>query len=200
MEDNQPKEISIPTFEDACNGLDPEDITEAMDLIMDGFHLDMPYQKVEYFKTNRKVIKNDDGTFKKLTKGKKKGVFLAFVDPLAEENVCIGYSMCHPNDKFDYQRGYRFKGLGLWHAVRKAEKYKDSHTFRISKTSADKQLPKEIVKIPQSMGKGLVNFIDRCRSYYKDKNLPPWAEKFSVVEEFIERKDDILKLRENTED
>jgi hypothetical protein len=199
---NQPEQ-TIPGFL-TPDGFGDQDITEVgdnddlMNLMMDAFELNMPFQKVEYFRTNRNVLKNADGTTK-LSKGIKKGVFLAFVDPSAEESVCIGYSMCHPRDRFDYQRGYKFKGLGLWHACRRAEKYKESTSWRISKHCADKQLPREIVKIPHSMTGRLAHFIARCKLYYKDKKLPAWAENFALIKEVTDGSPANPELPDNTE-
>ena len=173
------------------------DIFQTMDILMDGFQFSMPFQKVQYFRTNRKVIKNEDGSTKKITKGIKKGVFLAFVDPQVEEKVCIGYSMCHPRDRFDYQKGHRFNGLGLWYAVRKAEKYRDSTAWRISQTSAEKQLPREIVKIPHSMLDDFVGFIKRCKLYYKDKELPAWAINFAQLNRLVEGTTEPPQLPDN---
>jgi hypothetical protein len=189
VDENKSKEtvkISDMIEEDECCSDDITEICNAslMDMFAGGLSISMPNQKIQYFRTNRKKIKNSDGSIK-ITKGIKKGVLLAFVDPMDEESVCIGYSMCHPNDKFDYQKGFRFKNLGLWHAVRRAEKYKTSSQWIISMSSKDKQLSKEIVKVPHSLRKELKVFIDRCSKYYKNKTLPTWAKNFDFTMEAI---------------
>jgi len=162
------------------------EFTEAIDimnLLEDGFKVKMPFQKLEYFRTKKVALKDDNGSYLKVketelnkrTKGHKKGVFLAFVDPI-DEKVVVGFSMCHKYDRFDYRQGLRINGLGAWYAMNRADKYKESTEFVIGTDCSHKQLPKEIVKIPQSMLQDLTKFIFRCKKYYKDKTLPVWAE------------------------
>jgi hypothetical protein len=165
--------------------------TDIMEALSIGLNLVLPNEKMEFFRTNRHAVKctpgistdngfqqHPDGSTKR-TKGHKKGVFLACPDLDDENKIIIGFSLCHKFDRFDYREGARIPGLGKWYALQKAEKYGECAEFKICYNCADKQLPKTIVKIPQSMAEGLEKFILRCRKYYKDKTLPPWTTQFA---------------------
>jgi hypothetical protein len=90
----------------------------------------------------------------------KKGVMVA--QHTDGYTVGIGFSMCHRRDRFDYHpgTGQRTPGWGKTVAAERAEKWKD----RLS------------IEIPQSIEPEMKDFIGRCRRYFKDKVLPPWAE------------------------
>jgi hypothetical protein len=124
---------------------------------------------------NRPIKKEHVNKFEK-TKGHKKGVFVASVN--GDDKVIIGFSMCHPCDRFDCIdfMNMRVPDLGIYYAMNMAEKYKDSHKFTVSMIQDDP--PKDVVKIPQSMTKELGKFIVRCRKFFTDKQLPEWATNF----------------------
>lgn len=178
-------DLSVPDPKDQSGG-------QSIDIlnIMNGaMSVAMPYQKLQFVRTNGHAIKdphggfikNEDGSIKR-SKGHRRGVLLAFVDPQDAEKVSIGYSLCHKFDRFDYRMGFHLQGLGSWYALQKAEKHRDSDTFVISTGPQHRQLSKSVVKIPQSIEKVLQSFIYRCSKYYKDKELPKWALDFALSE------------------
>ena len=106
---------------------------------------------------------------------------LAYLDPNDENQLCIGYSVCHKNDRFDYRKGFHLNGIGIQFAINKADKHKTSSDFIISTRTEDRQLPKTIVKIPQSIAESLRHFIYRCSRFkmYAGKQFPEWAINFA---------------------
>lgn len=135
---------------------------------------------VQSFRIGRKFEENDEGRLELVSKGIKKGMFLAAPHPEFDGKVIIGYSLCHKKDRFDYKDDVKLPGLGTWYALLKAKKYANSERFVIATDARAKQLPKPIVKIPQSMAKDLAKFIIRCRKFYKDKELPEWTINFAL--------------------
>lgn len=148
--------------------------------VVDEFNPELDYETLEYFRKQGKAIINGDGDFEQddrginiRTRGNRKGIFLAFVDK--DEKVCIGYSMLHRNDRFDYRQGIRVEGWGRWLAYMKAVKHRDHSAFLLARDSNARQAPSNIVKIPHSMFNNFAHFIIRCQNYYQDKTLPAWA-------------------------
>jgi hypothetical protein len=172
----------LPSSKDSFNEGSIEEGTggiEGLELLLGGLQLDMPKQKLQFIRTKGHIMKDSKGEDKR-TKGHKRGVLLAFIDPEDESRVCIGYSLCHKYDRFDVRQGFHIEGLGTWYALNKADKYKDSVKFVISTLPKHKQLPSKIVKIPQSIAVTLQSFIYRCSKYYKDRDLPKWAVDFAL--------------------
>lgn len=135
---------------------------------------------VQYFRVGKKYERPEDGPPKVVNRGRRKGVFLAYPDPVDSYRVNIGYSLCHRRDRFDFKDGTRMKGLGIWHAFTKAEKYASSDRYVVATHARDKQLPKSVVKIPQSMANDMARFIVRCRKFFKGKEIPPWSFSFAL--------------------
>jgi hypothetical protein len=126
---------------------------------------------------NRPIKKRDSEKFEK-SRGHKKGVLVAAVDEEEPNKVVIGFSMCHPDDKFDCIDFMRVKvpDLGIFYAMNTAEKYKKSYKFMVSMIKDEP--PKGVIKIPQSISDSLEKFIFRCRKFFPDKQLPEWATNF----------------------
>lgn len=74
---------------------------------------------------------------------KSKGLFIAFKD--YDENICIGYSMCHPLDKWDKKKARII-------ATDRAIAWRN------------RQKP---VAIPHSIYPDFTKFFVRCRKYFK---------------------------------
>ena len=143
------------------------------------------FEKVQYIRTKGLALKDNEGKFipnddgvNKRTRGQKKGVLVAFIDETEPEKVCLGYSLCHPRDRFDYKAGVRVPGLGKQYAKLKALKNVNNVDFALCQHKIDRQMPKTFVKIPRSIQEDLASFIIRCKKYYKDKEMPTWAEDF----------------------
>lgn len=176
--------------------LSKEDYTTALGIINDGIQINYPYQKLEFVRTKGEVIRNEDGHIVRAdvegselnaqtlpalrTRGHRRGVLLAFVCPADETKVAIGYSVCHKNDRFDYRRGSHIEGLGTFYALHKADKHIETTRFMISTSPDHRQLPKTVIKIPQTIARDFQNFIYRCSKYYKDKVFPQWAVDFAL--------------------
>ena len=109
------------------------------------------------------------------------GVMVSFVHPDQPDMVAVGYSLCNlkAGDKFDYQIthlglsmgpvGYfEAEGFGFHIACGRAM---DWATSDIPTTEANK-------RVPASIRKQFINFIDRSQRYYKDKYIPAWVTQF----------------------
>ena len=159
-------------------------------------------EKVEYFRKKGKIIGDqiltdpdngdrvfvpDDGSGRR-AKGTPKGVMIAYV-PEGESVVRIGFSMCHPTDRWDYVDGAHVPGWGKQIASERGEKWMmktNVHRFKdvgdflrqygVCDVGLQKHL-KESVIVPDSMLESLTSFISRCQRYYKDKLFPAWANK-----------------------
>lgn len=123
--------------------------------------------------------------------GKKKGVLVATPQ---DDRLAIGFSMCHPTDKFDYIKDRKECGFGLKLAKRRALKMIDSSEYIVqnsyTKDNAKELLDededetrlyfesdtKSVVIVPPTVMRELKDFIHRCRLYYKDKIFPRWVE------------------------
>jgi len=165
------------------------------------------YVKMEYVQKHRKYLKRterEDSNGVKIpgsgqrTKGIKKGVLLAGINK--ENQLVIGYSLCHKSDLFDhiggewiaydnkkghikedYVGGQKRPGFGVELAAKRAELWKNKDTCVITGNEA-KSFPSEnIVFIPESIKDQMANFIFRCSLYYKDKTFPVWAASSSGI-------------------
>ncbi|MHA1816143.1 MAG: hypothetical protein ACTSX1_09075 [Candidatus Heimdallarchaeaceae archaeon] len=155
------------------------------------------FEKLQYIRTKGIAIKDEDGKFipnnngeNKRTRGIKKGVLIAFKVPEKGGKLCVGFSLCHPRDRFDYKKGIRSPGLGKEFATLKALKNADNVEYVICNSSGDRQISKSYVKIPKSIWPNLVKFIARCKKYYKDSEFPPWAERL------VQRSEDFAGTKE----
>jgi hypothetical protein len=137
---------------------------------------------VQYFRVRRKFIIDKETERPVLVeRGVKKGVFLAYPDVTDDSKIAIGFSLCHRRDRFDFKNRMKMPGLGIWYAFGKAEKYRNSDRVVISSDKNAKQLPRDIVKVPQSMVEDMQKFIRRCRKFYKGKELPKWTVNLSFA-------------------
>lgn len=89
-------------------------------------------------------------------KNNKVGILYATAD---QKKVKIGYSKYHP--KFDEFK----KDIGFDIAKGKALKFPEELFTRYN--------------VPFIVQKKFPKFIERCRRYFKDKELPKWTKKFS---------------------
>jgi len=160
-------------------------------LVQRGLLMALPKQKLQFVRTKGIAIKDDYGEFIREDvndpaspairgKGHRRGVLIAFLDEEDSKEICIGYSLCHKNDRFDYKNGTRVKGLGAYYAYHKAKKHKNTSAYLISSNCVHKSAPKSIIKIPQSIQQDLQEFIYRCSKYYKDRIFPRWAVNFAL--------------------
>jgi hypothetical protein len=124
-------------------------------------------------------------------KGKKKGVLYCGIDPDEPTGVVVGFSVCHPTDRFDYVNGQRTEGFGLEVAKNRAERWKFKVNYFVQMSFHEDQLVDDnfsafkflnpdnetVVEIPPSVMVRLKPFIERCKKYYKDKIFPEWVDK-----------------------
>ncbi len=157
------------------------------------------HEKVEYFRKPGRIIPDqilrDEAGQKilitsegKRSRGRLKGVMVAYVQE-GNDVVNIGFSMCHPSDKWDCIKGVCNPGLGKQIASDRAEKwviknqcitYKDLKAQKLSAALKGAELAtndiKKFVVVPDSMHESLETFIRRCKDYYKDKRFPVWVD------------------------
>lgn len=146
----------------------------------------METEKIEYIRKNGR------------RKGRKKGVLWCGIDPDDDKTVILGFTLCHAVDRFDYPGGNREEGFGKDLANIRAEKYRFHTDYFVQKTFTEGEIvdsvvqadaekiwqyvnpqPKQIVEIPPSVMVRLKTFIERCKTYYKDKEFPVWVEKIA---------------------
>lgn len=110
-----------------------------------------------------------------------KGMLVA--DVTDGDRVGIGFSLCKfrkpgvPGDRFNKERGKQI-------AVCRANKYQlyssvarnSAGEFRIAQSDASRNS----VAIPNTVIRELPGFIHRCRTYFRDKKLPPWSLDFLI--------------------
>ena len=96
----------------------------------------------------QKVVKN----------GRSKAMFVA---TKMDNDVLIGYSMCHPRDKWD-----KFTAIKI--AFRRAYVWYES---------------KRDWKIPHSLKGDFIKFLNRCKRYYKDANIVIRWEEYKLEKE-----------------
>jgi len=127
-------------------------------------------------------------------KGKKKGVIVAV--PIDDENLAIGFSLCHVTDRFDYINNQRHTGFGVGLAKKRAVKMIKAKDFVVQNTHTEDQIDKfidgegrlmefvaktpDVVVVPPSVMRELKDFIQRCKLYYKDKTFPMWIQKIEA--------------------
>lgn len=75
---------------------------------------------------------------------------------IVDDDVAIGYSLCHRQDKYDFVDGVRTAGFGKHLAVNRAIKWNK----------------KEHIEVPPSIKLLMEKFIIRCSRYYKGKDMP----------------------------
>ena len=107
-------------------------------------------------------------------KNQKNGIMVAFPDEGSDNHyVNIGFSLCSKNDVFNY-----YRGLGI--ATGRAFKYSDYSIFDMDDM------------IPESIRKDVVKFCARCKRYFSDKELVPWAYNLLIEEDFMDSNGNLL--------
>jgi len=117
-----------------------------------------------------------DKTMKDIYYYKEKiGVMYADVLPKWPDRVIIGYSLCNT-------------GFDIWNYVGNGKRYEKNFGIKIARERAEKWSEYEDPpftsnkylllsnQVPDSIRDDLIRFIDRCMSYYKDKELTYWAK------------------------
>jgi hypothetical protein len=155
--------------------------------------------KIEYMRKNGGVAtKLEDGTYVRHNKGEKRGVLFCGIHPNNNDDVVVGFSLCNKLDEFDVINGERRKGFGLRIAKKRALKWSDHTEYFIQTSWTEEEIEdlsisleyinnpniEEIVEVPPSVAKKLLNFLERCMRYYQDKNFPEWANKFMNHNEY----------------
>lgn len=114
------------------------------------------------------------------------GVMVAFVHPDHPDIVAIGYSLCNTgfksNDKFDHRIiSLPPKDIFGPHHVTLPVVYskadglgKNIALGRAAEWSAPDGFLSEGYIVPPSIKDQFLKFIERCRRYYKDKQMPEW--------------------------
>jgi len=107
---------------------------------------------------------------------KRIGVMVSYVHPDQPDLIAIGYSLCNlsARDKFDYQLAnvplvyVEAEGFGFHIACGRAESWAvtDILTAEVNK------------RVPASIQKQFIDFINRSQRYYKDKYIPAWVTQF----------------------
>lgn len=116
---------------------------------------------------------------KKTKQRKKKGVMVAGLTH--DNNVLIGFSLCHKNDRYDYFRKRKRKeNFGIDLALLRAQKWancqKSIRNCEIPPDLKKAIRSKDVLLIPETIYRPLHKFIERCRKYYKNaKGLPLWT-------------------------
>lgn len=116
----------------------------------------MEKELIEYIVKNKKfTFIYIDGLLTRIPhkKREKTGILLCEIMDSNFNKVVLGFSLCNYRDEFD-------KNMG----------------FNIAKERAYKWQNKNIPpKIPNSIKKQLLKFIERSKRYYKDKKFPEWV-------------------------
>ena len=152
---------------------------------------------IEYIrKSGRKPKRDDEG--KIVVKGngagrQKKGVLFCGIDPLNDDAVIIGFSLCSKLDDFDYVKGQHEPGFGLNLAKERAEKWSDYTGYFVQNSWTEDEIDdgedligfvnpdtKTVVEVPPSIIGPLKDFTKRCRRYFQDKEFPAWIENIEL--------------------
>ncbi len=128
-----------------------------------------PHTRLEYIRKGKGKTKPKQ----------KQGVMIACIDPIDNDKVIIGFSLCHLGedyDKFDYLNcGLERKtDFGKMVAHRRAMKYATSGNAMIYGWPLDVKAP-GTVYIPQTVHENLEKFVLGAYKYYKDKEFPAWV-------------------------
>lgn len=102
----------------------------------------------------------------------KRGIMVAIVEPTTKY-VVFGYSVCNKVDKFDLDKAFAI-------SVGRAAKYMDYSVLDMDDM------------IPFSIRKDLFLFIARCKRYFKDKELTPWAYNILIECGYMDNEGNIL--------
>jgi hypothetical protein len=115
-------------------------------------------------------------------KGQKKGVLVAAVFPELKE-ICIGFSLCHKKDKWDFVKGEHVKHFGLCIAVDRAVKWMNNELSYDECCTGDWigiQHKETISVIPTTIKKPLIKFVKKLKEKHPDYVFPKWADTLST--------------------
>ena len=113
-------------------------------------------------------------------KNEKIAVFVAGIIEDDPDRIGIGYAICNPHDLFDYNPStlQREPGFGKNIATDRCVKWAD----------------KPVIYVPVKIQKQFKQFIERCKKYYKDKEMPAWygspftsADTYENIEEELSK-------------
>lgn len=88
---------------------------------------------------------------------------------VSENEVGIGFSLCHKNDRWDFIKGLHQPGWG-----------ENLATIR-----AIKSVEKGEIEVPPSILKQALKFQERCERYYKGMQLPSIEEQVVEYDDFF---------------
>lgn len=134
-----------------------------------------PYSNIQFTDFESSIIEYVRGS-----KNEPRGVLFAGVHPENSQMVVVGFSLCHKQkDRFDKIKSKSggvstVEGLGKNIAARRAVKWAGSHAVTLTPRS-DTDAHYGVVHVPPSIGVDLSLFLDRTQRYFKDKEMPMWA-------------------------
>ncbi len=140
-----------------------------------------PHKQVTFDLDTNKIVRDENGSkiYWQPPGGSKIGVLFAGVHAHEPGKVMVGFSLLHKNDKFDHVLGNKrpehVPNFGKKVAAKRAYKW---HTWQVTSNghmAEEDSKNHKIVVIPYSMKAELVKFLERCKRYYRDKQLPGWA-------------------------
>lgn len=157
----------------------------------------MVTQRIEYIRKNDRWSEKEN---KYRSKGEKRGVLYAGIDPTNSNAVIVGFSLCSKMDRFDYIKGNREPGFGQELAEERANKWANHTDYFVQNSFNEMEIEdswsgqeflklkenpdtKTVVEVPPSIIGRLEIFIERCKKYYKDKAFPEWVERVAIGEE-----------------
>lgn len=103
---------------------------------------------------SEKIVKRTKSRSGKTTFSKRPIGFL--VAGRVDDKVCLGFSLCHKNDQYDWVDGIHRPGHGRKMATTRAARWRNQET----------------VKVPPSLLKQAEKFASRCKVYYKGLKCP----------------------------
>lgn len=121
-------------------------------------------EKIDLEKSiSQKIVKYTRSRSGKTILSKKQiGVLVAGISPHKPNTFVIGYSLCHRKDKFDHIK-FGEEGTTLLRCPGFGKNLAFKRAINVDGIS--------FVEIPHSIKKQTGQFINRCRRYYKDKEL-----------------------------
>jgi hypothetical protein len=130
--------------------------------------------KLEYFREGGKFVEevSDDGMLNvRWHRGRKRGAMFAALHPNDNTRVIVGWSMVHRRyDKFDRENAF-YVALGRALAWSDDERY-------LRKEDSKEAFP---TFVPASTTLAFQFFLNRAKSYYKDKTMPSWTKRPLLV-------------------
>ena len=117
------------------------------------------------------IVKLEKSRSGKHVFGKKKiGMLVAGIHPEEKDKVVVGFSLCHKKyDQFDKIGFKKVPGHGKHMAAIRAVRWNDA----------------EYIDIPPSIHDDLCKFVERCKKYYKDKDLVTWVDNLATFQPLV---------------